>query len=404
MKMLLITYFFGVFGVHKFMQGKKKEGIIYLCTFGIFGIGWVIDVFKATYNLFVPPVEKEVPSDSISIYSSFNEKLNLQKGVTENTVLSLKKEDINLPHNKIQPSNHSFNIHPDIANLIWIGDGDYKNYEMDSTNINNNIYLQIGRGEPSTLYLNLPISKPADKTNVHKPDYYPSYEGLSPEQRWMYWEFLSNPYNPNIDIGYVFLFYYGLERFILKNDRNDAFHMVLKLRKIHMNSSFQAYTLDHLLYACITKNRNDWAECLIELIASDQNISASSDLGFILKYQIGIPLYESEIVQCSRRFGFNNRRYINMYPDMFAKKLKDLLINTYGTPYIMLNKFFNDDNIKKLEKNTLPICANYSLSPREYQVPNIFSNETFRLSMFKILQETHETVKKELAILRKSQK
>lgn len=33
----------GYFGVHKFMNGDKKMGLIYLCTFGLFGIGWMID-------------------------------------------------------------------------------------------------------------------------------------------------------------------------------------------------------------------------------------------------------------------------------------------------------------------------------------------------------------------------
>jgi len=41
----LFCLFFGVFGVHKFYLGKKKIGILYLCTLGIFGIGWFVDIF-----------------------------------------------------------------------------------------------------------------------------------------------------------------------------------------------------------------------------------------------------------------------------------------------------------------------------------------------------------------------
>lgn len=40
---LLLCIFFGVFGVHKFYEGKILLGIVYLCTGGICGIGVVVD-------------------------------------------------------------------------------------------------------------------------------------------------------------------------------------------------------------------------------------------------------------------------------------------------------------------------------------------------------------------------
>jgi hypothetical protein len=42
---LLVTFFFGMFGVHKFMQKKIFMGIVYLFTGGLFGIGWIVDIF-----------------------------------------------------------------------------------------------------------------------------------------------------------------------------------------------------------------------------------------------------------------------------------------------------------------------------------------------------------------------
>lgn len=39
----LLCVLLGYFGAHKFYEGKAGMGILYLCTFGLFGIGWFID-------------------------------------------------------------------------------------------------------------------------------------------------------------------------------------------------------------------------------------------------------------------------------------------------------------------------------------------------------------------------
>lgn len=40
---LLLCIFLGYFGGHKFYEGKIGMGILYIFTFGLFGIGWFID-------------------------------------------------------------------------------------------------------------------------------------------------------------------------------------------------------------------------------------------------------------------------------------------------------------------------------------------------------------------------
>lgn len=37
---------FGLFGLHQFYLGRKKWGILYACTFGCLTIGWIIDAFR----------------------------------------------------------------------------------------------------------------------------------------------------------------------------------------------------------------------------------------------------------------------------------------------------------------------------------------------------------------------
>ena len=51
----LLWLFLGFFGAHKFYLDKAGLGILYLLTFGVFGIGWLLDLFTlggqvANYN------------------------------------------------------------------------------------------------------------------------------------------------------------------------------------------------------------------------------------------------------------------------------------------------------------------------------------------------------------------
>jgi TM2 domain-containing membrane protein YozV len=41
----LLWFFLGLFGVHKFYLERPGMGILYLCTGGLLGIGWLIDLF-----------------------------------------------------------------------------------------------------------------------------------------------------------------------------------------------------------------------------------------------------------------------------------------------------------------------------------------------------------------------
>ncbi len=44
--MLLLWFFLGYLGVHYFYVGRIGKGILYLLTFGLFGLGWFFDFFS----------------------------------------------------------------------------------------------------------------------------------------------------------------------------------------------------------------------------------------------------------------------------------------------------------------------------------------------------------------------
>ena len=43
---LLLAVFLGYFGVHRFYAGQIATGIVYLFTFGLLDLGWVVDIIR----------------------------------------------------------------------------------------------------------------------------------------------------------------------------------------------------------------------------------------------------------------------------------------------------------------------------------------------------------------------
>ena len=47
----ILTILFGYVGVQHFMRGRILLGVVYLCTYGLCGIGWIIDIVRETISL-----------------------------------------------------------------------------------------------------------------------------------------------------------------------------------------------------------------------------------------------------------------------------------------------------------------------------------------------------------------
>jgi len=302
-------------------------------------------------------------------------------------------------------------IHDDLRDLVWIGDGKYKNYKQAQED-NNSIDLNgfritisfMNQEEPSLIYPNQKIKQPKRIEDVERPPYYPTYSGLTPEQKWVYLNLLANPYNSSIDIGFVFILYYGLERHLLSGNFEKAIDVILKLRDVHTNKSFQSYSANAIVLSCMLHQRGDLALKFIQSLDKEHELDFSDNLFLICYFSFDLPLLPKDIMRMAKTFEFNNTNYIKKYPDLFLECLKNAIKNKTGVESIDLKKYLTPSEIKKIKKQDVRIFANMSIIDKSIPIPLLSENFKLKREMCNFLEIAHEEVKKKLAEMRKSGK
>jgi hypothetical protein len=300
-------------------------------------------------------------------------------------------------------------IHHDLRDLVWIGDGKYKNYTRTEDYINsielNGLRLTISfmkQEEPSLIYTNQKISQPRDIKNVQRPPYYPTYSGLTPEQKWIYLNLLINPYDSSIDIGFVFILYYGLERHLLSGNYEKAIDVIIKLRDVHTNKSFQSYSANAIILSCILHQRGDLALQFIESLDKEHELAFSDNLFLICYFSFDLPLLPKDIMRMAKTFEVHNNNYIRKYPDLFLECLKDIIQNKVGANSIDLKRYLTTYEVNKLKKQDVRIFANMSISDKTVPIPLLSENFKLKREIYGLLEAAHEGVKKKLIEMRKA--
>ena len=298
-------------------------------------------------------------------------------------------------------------VHPDIINYLWIGDGPKKNYVKQSQEHFkikiNGISISISfneEDEPSLLYLDLPID--LNTIPSERPPYFPTYKNLTPAQRGKYWKFLSHPYDSSIDIGYVFILYYGLERFLLSDQYENVIDIIIKLRDVHTNKSFQSYSANAIILTCLYHQRADLVIKFMNSLDKEYEYNFSDNLFFLCKYCLNLSLTSREVMKFSKSFEFTKTNYIKNYPDLFEKTLSEKILEQYKVSTIPCGTLISNANFNKLPKLNIPIFSNISIRDKSIAVPQILSSFKFKKDIYDLLNATHETVKEKLSQLRKS--
>lgn len=312
----------------------------------------------------------------------------------------------------LQPQNAisrliELSAHPELRNLLWWGDGPYKNYipakSVEHVNVDG-LVLEIsltGMQEPSLLSVQAPVKTDVNPANVERLPYYPEYSRLSPEQKGVYWQFLRNPYAGSFEIGYVFILYYGLERHLLKGDYENAFQVILKLRDVYNNGSFQSYSGCALIIACLMHGRIDLLNDFFASLDKGYELKFPANLYLLGKYGLGIPLYAQDIMRMAKDFEFTNLNYIKKLPDLFEKLLQEQMQSRYGLAQLDISSLVGASDMKKAYKVDFPAFANVSIERKTIPVPQIFDVFKFKKAVNDLLESTHNAVKANVVQQRK---
>lgn len=259
-------------------------------------------------------------------------------------------------------------IPQETLDLLWILDGEKRN--SDKFN------------EPSAISINYVIDSSGANNEMGKLDYYPNYRSLTPQQKFAYLNWLRDV-TEAIDIGYVFIFYYGLERHLLHGKFHEAFNMIMKLREHHKNNSFQAYSLDALVLASMYHQEYD--------ILKEIDIEELSSNTEILLFGLANGMFSArQLMDMCRRFGFTNTRYIKNKTELFERELRNLFYEKYNMMYFPLSK----DVFLNIEKTYSLALANISLEQRVMDAPDILSSKELCKIVCELLNEAHQRVKK----------
>ena len=177
---------------------------------------------------------------------------------------------------------------------VWVSSGEERiisNYTIKGGLIYFGTGLLSVRGwnkEPALIDPTLPVDKSTNDWEGKQINYWPSYSNISGIARNTYLKWLANGKNdPSVNIGYVFLYFYGLERRILADTRESAkaaseVEIILielkRLREIYKtNYSFNQYSSNLIDY--------------LEIIQSkDKLYNSSIDVEGLISYELPLKL------------------------------------------------------------------------------------------------------------------
>lgn len=268
--------------------------------------------------------------------------------------------------------NKSYNINPKILPLLYFTDGQLKNIDSEV-------------GEPSAISINFPVAE----GQFQKLSYYPSYSGLTSEQRNGFLTWLTTDLSNIPDIGFAFLLLYCLERHILHDEYlEESLKIISKLQSQINNGSFDYYSSTSIGYIFFIHKRLD----LLKYV--DLN-KCDIKLQILLSHRLSA----DQLITLASKVDFRNQHYIKEYPELFKKALVEDLKRNFGSECFE----YELSNIQKLKKEPY-MFSNYSLrkgnNRPDLLMPDPLSDRKLCHDIYAELQKAHDQVKGFLEIKR----
>lgn len=324
----------------------------------------------------------------MGFFDIFSKDQSATKKSEETNNLPVKKDPSNLVESLLIPE--------PTRSLLWITDEDTSKIEhAGSITISISMSdegVQVDEkkngfySEPSLIWKKLPVKPNNDL--AQEAMYWPSYSAFYPETRYQYLHWLGDITQPT-NLSYVFLYFYGLERHLLIGDYDAAVDEIARLLKAHPKKSFVQYASQSLIIASLGKKRLDIIERIPSLLEEE------IDEALALRIIKGTSMTPDDIISISSKVGFNNKRYIKLYPDVFKEELQKEIYkyeNQFGN---LLSNF----NLEDFKHEETAVFANSSIpeSIRFIKVPVILEDPKFSTGIKNLLQSSHDNVKSRIS-------
>ena len=256
--------------------------------------------------------------------------------------------------------------------------------------------------EASCIDLSLPVGQPVVES-VGALGYWPEYRRISPNQRANYLSWLAGGCNTDLqDIGYAFIYFYGLERrALLENqDVNPVFEKVIRLlRRYTFSGSFTGYLTRFLAYIIartgLEKLRKEWFELVFQGIlgTANEHMLALS-LGWHVKRQEPLSL-----VWAVRMAKQHPRASQSVVVQRAAEQFQALFSKKYGDRFpqgFLVQGSRRDRNVEYRQPASPSLLAIRNGNPAfacSVPIPNVLGLQSQFLPLVKIWDECIEELK-----------
>jgi hypothetical protein len=239
--------------------------------------------------------------------------------------------------------------------------------------------------DPSTIWVYLPIKK---EEYVAPLSYFPHYIDLMPEQRYTYLNWLRKIDTP-IDIGYVFLYFYGLERHLLLGDIDRAITQIIRLRNHHQNKSFCVYTRNSIIHACIMRNRIDLLLNLQELT----KIEGFTNAQLLLAKNLGFGLSVNNLIDIFYKLYPKSRKAIKENSQLFNCCVNTTLMDMFQTDSLSVS----DIDLSQSPTIRENRFCNYTFPEeiRFVEITDFYRSESFLSKINLVFDNSYERYKSE---------